>query len=299
MKTYILLSFVLLLSIDRVSASGKISGKVFFDSNKNGIRDTREKGLQNILVSNGIDIIETDKNRYFSLERVGHLPVFVIKPSGYQVSVSKDGQPVFYENNSMINHGELSFGLVDQSETNKVSIALLGDTQPHNVDEVYYILRTCTDDLKTRQYDFALVLGDVVSDNPVLFPLVKDVIAASEHPSYYTFGNHDLNWDSLYVNGLETWDLDWINTVGPTYYAMTWGSTNILSINNIHIKWNDSKSRFDYKYFVPKDQITFVRNYLSHLNKNDLLIISSHAKPDHIINKEEFYALFTDFSNVL
>ena len=45
--------------------------------------------------------------------------------------------------------------------------------------------------------------------------------------------------------------------------------------------------------------MTFISNYLSHIKKDDLLIIASHARPDNIENKLDFYKLFQGFSNIL
>lgn len=292
----IFLVILFILFTCKGGASEEVSGQVYLDTNKDGFYNSGETMLEGILVSNGIDIVSTDKKGQFNLVRVGHLPVFIIKPTGYQVSTNQDGQPVFYEQNT---NKKLQFGLYKQEEGDSSKIVLLGDTQPHNLDEVYYILRGSTDELKTRVYDFSLSLGDVVSDNPVILPLVKEVIGASGSTSYFTFGNHDLNWKSLYEKGLENWDMDWINAVGPTYYAMSWGNTNIISMNNINIKWNNQKGKYDFDYFMKKDQMTFINNYLSYLNKSDLLIITSHARPDDIVNKQDFYNLFKGFSKVL
>lgn len=294
MKLFVFLMGLLTASV----ALGQVSGIVFLDANKNGIHDNGEIGLTDILVSNGVDIISTSEEGRFVLERVGHLPVFLIKPRGYQITTNDLAQPLFYESAQTLKEGQLQFGLYTQDEKKELRIALLGDTQPHNIDEVYYTLRAI-DELKPVNYDFSLVLGDVVSDNPVILPLSKKVIAAKGKASYFTFGNHDLSWDSLAVHGLDYWDRDWINVVGPTYYAMTWGTTNILNINNIHVKWNETKKKYDYDYLMKPAQLTFIKNYLSFIDKDDLLIISAHSRPNSINNNKAFYELFRGFSNVL
>lgn len=298
MKLKTTLFLVVMLCFTDLFAQEKIKGQVFFDANKNGTLDRGESGLSEIKVSNGVDIVETDQKGKFALERIGHLPIFVIKPTGYQFTSIHLGQPLFYECKEIIKDGTLQFGLQKQNEDNQLRVALLGDTQPHNIDEVYYTLRAM-DELKTKAYDFSVALGDVVSDNPVLLPLVKEVIAATGKMSHFTFGNHDLSWDSLAVHGLDYWDRDWIRVVGPTYYAMSWGATNFISMNDINVKWNDAKNKYDYDYFMKPDQLSFIRNYLSYLNKDDLLVITSHSKPNSINNREEFYELFEGFSNVL
>lgn len=298
MKIKTTLFLVVILCFTNAFTQEKIKGQVFLDSNKNGILDKEESGLTEIMVSNGVDIVKTDEKGKFAIERVGHLPVFVIKPTGYQFTSIHLGQPLFYECEKIIKNGKLQFGLQKQNEDQKLRVALLGDTQPHNIDEVYYTLRAI-DELKSKSYDFSVVLGDVVSDNPVILPLVKEALAATSKTSHFTFGNHDLNWDSLTANGLDYWDRDWIRVVGPTYYAMSWGATNFISMNDINVKWNDAKNKYDYDYFMKPNQLSFIKNYLSYLNKDDLLVIASHSKPNSINNREDFYELFKGFSNVL
>lgn len=298
-KIYVMSVIVHFMFTANVWASVEITGLVFLDINKNGTQDSNEQGIKDILVSNGIDIVKTDQKGNFSLKRVGHLPVFIIKPSGYQLSTSNYGQPCFYEGSETKQIVNLQFGLFKQDETTNTDVVLLGDLQPHNIDEIYYSLRTSIDELKNTTFDFSLALGDIVSDNPVIFPLLKQVISTTGQPSYYTFGNHDLDWDFAHENGVKDWDIDFIKTIGPTYYAMSWGNTNILSINNINVKWNDDKNKYDYNYFMNQSQVTFISNYFSHLNKDNLLIVALHAKPDLINNKREFYDLFQGFSKVL
>jgi len=295
----IIIPFIFLLFVPIfLDAAEIVKGTVFIDSNKDGIRNASEQGFNEALVSNGVVIKKTNSDGLFEIERVGHLPIFVIKPAGYQFTSIHLGQPLFYECDEVIKDGKLQFGLRKQNEDQKLRVALLGDTQPHNIDEVYYTLRAM-DELSSKTYDFSILLGDVVSDNPVLLPLLKEVIAASRKTSHFTFGNHDLSWDSLSVHGLDYWDRDWIRVLGPTYYAMSWGLTNFISMNNINIKWNDAENKYDYDYFMKPDQLSFVRNYLSYLNKDDLLVITSHSRPNSINNKEEFYKLFNGFSNVI
>ena len=66
----------------------RITGKVFLDENRNGILDKGEKGMPDVYVSNGIDIIPSGKDGSYTLEvNKAVMPfVFITKPTGYQAS---------------------------------------------------------------------------------------------------------------------------------------------------------------------------------------------------------------------
>lgn len=66
-----------------------VNGIVFCDKNNNGINDKGEKVLSKIPVSNGIDIVTTDKNGFYTLQIEPGNSVFPILPSGYLMSGGK------------------------------------------------------------------------------------------------------------------------------------------------------------------------------------------------------------------
>ena len=74
-----------------------IQGIVFLDNNKNGVQDANESGIENVLVSNGRDVVRTSKTGNWKLDADPKAEqVFVIKPSGYQVPVSSYQTPLYY-----------------------------------------------------------------------------------------------------------------------------------------------------------------------------------------------------------
>ena len=50
-----------------LTAQNIISGKVFLDKNGNGIQDRSEHGIKAVQVSNGRDVVLTDKDGNFSI----------------------------------------------------------------------------------------------------------------------------------------------------------------------------------------------------------------------------------------
>jgi len=63
-------------------------GVVFYDANHNRKFDAGEKPLPKVKVSNGRDIVLTDKDGKYALPVGDDTIIFVIQPSGYRVPMS-------------------------------------------------------------------------------------------------------------------------------------------------------------------------------------------------------------------
>ena len=64
-----------------------VTGIVYHDSNGNDTRDAGEHGIANVTVSNGTDVVTTDKQGCYTLPVSDDCILFVIKPSGWKTSL--------------------------------------------------------------------------------------------------------------------------------------------------------------------------------------------------------------------
>jgi hypothetical protein len=74
-----------LLSCIAHQTMAQYAGKVFVDENKNGLFDKGEKLLQDVSVSDGLNVVSTDSDGTFRLP--GHTRahfLFITTPSGYK-----------------------------------------------------------------------------------------------------------------------------------------------------------------------------------------------------------------------
>lgn len=71
-------------------------GTVFEDRNGNGEQDRGERGIQGVSVSNGIDVVTTDKRGYYEIELPAESILFVSKPADYDLPVDDQQLPQFY-----------------------------------------------------------------------------------------------------------------------------------------------------------------------------------------------------------
>ena len=69
------------------------AGTVFEDRDGDGARDAGEPGLHDVAVSNGRDIVRSDRQGRYRVDAAEGGFVFVIKPAGYSIGRRDDGMP--------------------------------------------------------------------------------------------------------------------------------------------------------------------------------------------------------------
>lgn len=287
MKKVIIL-FLLFLAISSINVWAKetvVKGVVFLDANNNNILDRGEKGIENVSVSNGKDVIQTNKNGEWQLKVEESYNVFVVKPSGYAVPLNNK----FIPQHSFKNSGEgsesgtINFSLVPQIENKKFKVLFFGDTQARGTKEVDYIYRDVVDELIGTDAAFGISLGDNVADDPFLMDEISEGIAQIGIPWYNTFGNHDSDRD---VNSNEKRDDTFERLFGPSTYAFEYGNVSFIALNNIYFK---SSGKY-HPHFTEK-QLSFVENYLDNVPKNKLVVLYMHAPIVACDNRESIYKI--------
>lgn len=73
-----------------------ISGFVYHDRDRDGIKDKSEKGIKDVMVSYGIEVVLTDKKGRYALPAFDNMTVFITKPAQYEVPVDELNVPQFF-----------------------------------------------------------------------------------------------------------------------------------------------------------------------------------------------------------
>ncbi|MCK5277046.1 MAG: hypothetical protein KAK04_00890, partial [Cyclobacteriaceae bacterium] len=160
----------------------EVSGVAFIDENSNGIKDNGEKSFEGLHISNGRDNVSTDNEGSFSIKKIEGRFVFAIKPSNYQLSLDKDFQPKFYNSGT----SEIfNIPLYPSQNEDKYSLVLMGDPQVYAQDQINFLGEVATDELLDADYDFMIVLGDIVGNALPLLPQVKSTLGLTRKTNYY------------------------------------------------------------------------------------------------------------------
>lgn len=302
-----------------LSAQNNIAtGSIFEDKNNNGKKDPKEKGIANVPVSNGTDVVLTDAQGKYNLHIGDDNIMFVIKPSGYKIGVDEFNNPKFYYIHKpkgspqllykgVLPTGELpqsiDFGLVKYDEPDTFTSFVFGDTQVYSEQEVKYLTKGIVDEVKDRNgVSFGITLGDLVGDALNLHPSYKKAIQKIGLPWYNVMGNHDMNYDAK-SDSLS--DETFESNFGPANYSFNYGKTHFIVLDNILYPHPDGRK--GYLGGLRNDLFTFLENDLKYVSPQQLIVINMHIPLLDAEDRDAFrnndrkrlYELLQKYPNVL
>lgn len=296
----------------RQDSSGQrfAEGVVFHDRDGSGRRSAGDPPVAGVAVSNGLDVVLTDRQGRYRLPVTDDTILFVIKPSGWRVPVGPNQLPAFYYIHKpkgspptrypgVSPTGELppsvDFALQRQGEPDQFNIILFGDPQPRNQREVDFIANDVVaqviNDARRVDAKFGFSLGDEMFDVLSLFDSLNQVVAQVGIPWYNVVGNHDLNFDAP-DDSLSTETFQ--RHFGPRYHAFNYGPVHFIVLDDVIWQGNAEP-----KYYGGLDarQLEFIRNDLKHVPKDRLVVLAMHIPLVNLQNREELYRLIEDRPN--
>ncbi|MBN2613350.1 MAG: calcineurin-like phosphoesterase family protein [Bacteroidales bacterium] len=293
-------------------------GYVYADENRNNILDTKEKGIPNVAVSNGVDVVLTDKNGAYELRAGNDNIFFVIKPSAYVLPLNELNQPVFYyihkpNGSPDLQYdgvlptgplpGKINFPLIPAAGNDTFRMLVFGDPQPYNEAEVDYFYRGLVKELEgVKGVEFGLSLGDLVGDNLDLFMPYKKVVSHMGVPWFNVMGNHDENYD---VTSDSLSDESFENHFGPATYAFNHGKVHIIVLDDV--LYPDPRDNSGYFGGFRNDQFEFLINDLKYVPKDYLVLLAFHIPISEregpgafrIPDRERLFLILKDFPYTL
>jgi C terminal of Calcineurin-like phosphoesterase/N terminal of Calcineurin-like phosphoesterase/Calcineurin-like phosphoesterase len=299
MRKIITSFFLFLVTSFLIAQTSKIlvSGVVFKDENRNGVKEDSETGIKNVPVSNGQEIVITDKKGRYTINATAGNTIFPILPSDYIFSDRnmKNLNACFLYlkiKDHSLKDSTLSanFPLISQKVPKTFRIAAVGDVQMENDQEINYANQTIMAELMDRNdLSFNVFLGDLVNDEPQLLPVVRDMISQLPVSSWTVFGNHDrLTKSELPQNAIFN------ENFGADVYAFNYGHVHFLILNTVF-----PKGKLGYEGRLSERQLQFITNDLKLLPKNQLLVICQHIPILFTENKNELFERLKGFRNVL
>lgn len=308
----------LFLSVALACAQQTVTGFVYEDDNSNLKFDRKEKGIPNVAVSNGREVVLTDLAGKYSLPAGSDDIIFVVKPSGYKTHFDEKNLPRFYHIHKPAGSPALQFkgigptGALPASvdfplnrsdEPGTFEILLFGDPQVHNENELRYFDQRIVSELagKAQNYSFGISVGDLVGNNPDMFLPYADVIRKIGIPWYNVIGNHDLNHDA--TNDFHA-DESFEAVFGPSTYSFNFGAAHFIIIKDI--LWPDPRDNQGYWGGFTGQQLTFLENDLKLVPKDHLVVIAFHIPlwEGYVGNdifrdedRQRLFSLLKDFPN--
>ncbi|MCW5946838.1 MAG: calcineurin-like phosphoesterase family protein [Fimbriimonadales bacterium] len=284
------------------------TGRVFVDSNRNGLFDPGEAVLPGVRVSNGVEIVLTDRRGIWELPYDSDTIFFLIKPRGYMTAVDEYQLPKFYYIHKPAGSpafrypgvaptgslpASIDFPLYRRPEPDRFRALFFGDTQPRNLREIEYLAHDIVEPLigKTDAM-FGVTLGDIVFDDLSLFRPLNQVIALIGIPWYNVIGNHDINFDAKDdKQSTETFQ----SVYGPPYYSFDHGPTHFVVLDNI--MWTganeETGERGRYRGGLGKVQLEWLKRNLALVPEHQLVVLLMHIPLTDVEEKQEIYDLIS------
>jgi len=310
-------------------------GVVYLDYNKNGKQDRFERGVPNVSVSNGIDVVRTNRFGYYQIPLAPENILFISKPAAFDIPVDENNLPQFYyihypEGTPAV--AEFEFPVIEPTGElpERIDFALwpgnpwqkkfkamaFADPQARFEEYQDQVREDIVNELIDNPYGvaFGMVAGDVVDDNLDLYPRHIAMMGKIGIPLWNVPGNHDMNFRSPNDKyATETFK----RYFGPTNFSFDQGDVHFIGLDNVQYK-GDGEGSYDntrYRGYISEEQLTWLRNDLKFVPKDKLIVVFSHISlityaldgqgeryelGDNIntVNLDELVAVLSDFDRV-
>ncbi len=255
-------------------------------------------GVPGVLVSDGVEVVETDRNGvYYIRSQKKYNYVWFSVPSGYE-ALSKGVLPIFSTTlaASVDVNERIDFELV-RTDNREFTMYILGDMHLANRigdlkqfgDFAKDLNRTIQD---TPGKEYVLTLGDMTWDlywynERFCFDEYLEVVNSyfENIQFFHTMGNHDNDYERF---GDFDKEIPYREHLTPTFYSYNIGEVHFIVMDNID--YNEvgagSSLRSHYVTDITADQMNWLRKDLSHVDKDTPIVFSTHApifRPDPVL----------------
>ena len=257
-------------------APAPVAGFVFEDANGNGRRDSGERGLAGVAISNQHEVVESGADGAYRLTGPGSGVVFVSLPGDHR-AVGSFWKAVPPASSST----PLDFALAARPAP--TTFTFMHASDPHVSPQSLVRLQQVRAIAETRRSDFVLVTGDLVRDALRVgedeargyYDLYLDEARRFPMPVWSVPGNHEnfgierhLSLVSathpLYGKGM------YRQRLGPNYYSFTFGGVHFVGLDSVDIA--------DLWYYGHLDatQLAWLRADLERLSAGTPVVTFNH-----------------------
>lgn len=288
----------------RTKIVGYINIDIIFDvadieptgvNNVYGVVHCDGKGLADVVVSDGVEVVKTDKDgvyQFQSAKKWGY--VFISIPKGYEVG-SEGVLPQFHatltEKADKAERHDFNLVKVNQE---KYRVYFLGDMHLADRTNDLNQFDNCMKEVKADIMDddvksYVITLGDMTWDlywysRKYYFPqYLKSVNyyfknAAKQVQFFHTIGNHD---HDMCKDGDFNTVIEYVKDIAPTYYSFNIGDVHYIVLDDI-LCTNvggaaSAKPERAYRSEVTDEQLKWLAKDLSYVSKTTPVIVTSHA----------------------
>ena len=243
--------------------------------------------VSGVVVSDGYECDQTDKNGYYQLQSLKkHGYVFISVPSGY--TVAADGAlPVFhrYLNEDASRLERVDFNILKDEGQENHTMVILGDIQLAGINNDFAQFSKFVTDLndhmeadQSRKF-YGLTVGDMsydrywLSKGVDLYDYLSEIGRLNDIPVYNTIGNHD--HEQMSIGDFYSAAIYKV-VIGPTYYSFNIGEVHYVVLDNIECT-NPGTGDITYNEKLVQEQIQWLKKDLSYIPKQTPVVVALHS----------------------
>ena len=300
-------SFTLLLAVAAVAFASAVSASQLSLRPAKGMnlvgRVTVDgKPRAGVVVSDGVNVVTTDRKGVYQMSTKGRQHVFVSLPADCELPV-EDGFPKIYETIDTLAKGaqQCDFKLKSRTVPARWKLFTMADPQIAPSDTLDY---SSTVIPQIRQYVstlaapaiYGIALGDLVWNSPQLYPEYKRQTSRIGVPVFSVIGNHDHNEN---IHNDTDSDRDFRNALGPTYYSVNIGDCHLVVLDDI--LYSAARGRNDYRGMITPQQMEWLKKDLANVGHDKAILVALHIPTlrryngGHIVNNRELYDLLAPY----
>ena len=297
------ISFLLIVNAAGLSA----------ESIKGSVTDTEGNAIAGVVVSDGLNTVQTDARGKFQMETDEDSRfVFISTPSGY-VSATLKGKTLFYKE---IQKNTKTYDFIVEKnakdDTNH-NVIVIADPQISERDELPELTKHAKDiEEYTRQmdgdYTFGICLGDIVGWDHSIYPEYNRIMGNAGFEYRYVIGNHDM---TNYGRSHETSMQDYGSMFGPCWYSFNVGKVHYIVLNDNFFIGRD----WYYIGYLDERQLRWLEKDLSYVRKGSKVVVCTHIPTtldksdrdafqsdmmlDNLCNKPELYRMLEPYDALI
>jgi hypothetical protein len=260
------------------------------------VYDSSRKPLSGVVVSDGLNCVQTNRNGAFAIdcdtENVKFVTVSI--PSGYSAPV-RNGLPIFFkrlsEETKVNGIYNLEF-VLDKVPGNaeRYSLLIAADPQPRRHgyarDQIAYPSLACCEDLYRDMREqgatimadkpcYGIVLGDIVHEDMSLFDTyVENGMAMMGFPTFNVLGNHDNDYTaSSDAEGARVFE----EKLCPANYSFNLGNIHYIILDNLIMEVEKGTLNGSYKQGLSDDIMHWLEADLSFVHKDRTIMVCAHS----------------------
>lgn len=288
--------------------SDQLDGVVFEDQNRNSVRDPGERGIQDVAVSNGREVVRTDREGRYTVQVGDKDTVFISKPAGWNTPVNEVNAAQFYYHHAPrgTHEQQLRFGglkptgdLPDavnfplaanpSAQRGDTKCLVLGDVQTYSHNEISHARNGAMRDIagvEGADDCGVLMVGDIAGDDLGLYPRLQQNLSVMGKVLHGLPGNHDYDIDATNTEwAFDTYRQAW----GPENYSYEVGDVHILALNNVKYPCTpdmntdgtrphcaDPAGTPNYSGQLGAETLEWIRQDLARVPRDTRIVIATH-----------------------